>query len=316
MNLILPIICFSGLLAVPKGMQGPNQLVVGAPPVETYGYATFDRIEIVAPYYISGIPTVFPKSKEVSFSYIAYNSPPVEGQFVAFGIHTEAVSFWPTTAAVLDNETVAVAGKGGDVDQIMTTIEIWKLTTPKVVFEVDPTTGQAHSSVTGVRVRSRTVVYNEAALGRDMVRALLRIRGKPHSIFVQFHDSNDLYELDYTQAVLPTSPPPVPRFPLTKLFGGTPGTDVPYVPELADRSRKCVSGSTHITQGVLYSWWVGLEDQMTNSGYAKPLIAGDWDNNGVIDGWSIPTKEQNQAAGILDQTQYSERRLSTMHPGW
>ncbi len=300
----------------PWGPQLPSQIVVGQPSIELSSYRTVDRAEIVGPYYISYFPTLNLPEKTVTFLSQAQPVPPGEGGYVGTEKHYESVGFWPTTAAILDNETVAVAGKGGDIDQVMTTIEVWKMTTPFVTFRIDPLTGLQEPTIANLQVRSRTVVYNDAVVGRDIVRALIRVRGKPSSMFVQFHDSNDLYELDYTQAVAPTSPPPVPRFPLTKLFRGTPGTDVPFVPELADRSRNWVSGATHNTQGVRYCWWVSLDDQITNSNYVKTLEASDWDKNGTIDAWSVPTAEQNQAAGLLDISQHTEVRLATIYPRW
>jgi hypothetical protein len=269
-----------------------------------------DRVELIGNYYITGRAEVNLTLKTVDFPYYAKAMPPTSGDEIAVSRTSSSVPYWPTNAATLDNTTVIVAGKGADLNQQNTIIELWRVTTPAVVFEHNPSTGVNEPRLTGVRVLSRTVVYEAAVVGRDIVRNVVKLRGKPYSVLVQFHDSGDLYELDCTQAVAPTEPPPTPRFPLTKILRATPGTDVPFVVELADPARNWTNGATHVTHGYVYGFWVDLETQLRASGPTGPsLTLFDSDRDGTIDWWGVLSPEQGQAMGLLDDAQYEEQYL-------
>lgn len=291
------------------GTPQGSHVHAGIPPGTLAGVESWDGMENLAgAYSVLGNISHQMHQKKIVLTYRGKLDS--SGQTVCEADLEESVSFWPTCATYLAQDLVAVAGKGQDPAQLNTVIEIWQLRVPQVRASIDPATGLSQLDLFPLGVRSKTTVYDAAVEGRDMVRALLRLRGQSHGVLMQFYDSGDLYALDYGDAVNPPADPADRDYPISKLFRATPGTDVPYVPSLGDRGRLWMHGADHQTLGQMYVLWPSFEVQ-TSQGPAAPLpiVFFDGDRNGDLDTWQQSTAQQNQLSGILDESLYTEKFL-------
>lgn len=293
------------------GTPHGSYVVAGITPGTLAGVESWDGMENLAgAYSVRGNISHQLHQKEIQLAYRAKLDS--TGQEVCEADIDESIAFWPTYATFLAPDLVAVAGKGQDPAQLNTVIEIWQLRVPQVRVSIHPTTGQSQLDLFPLGVRSKTTVYDAAVEGRDMVRALLRVRGQPNGLLVQFCDSGDLYALDYGDAVDPPANPAERDYPMVKLFRATPGTDVPYVPGLGDHRRLWMHGADHQTLGQMYVLWPSFEVR-TSEGSAAPLpiVFFDGDRDGDLDARQQSTAAQNQSNGILDESSYTEKFLRT-----
>jgi hypothetical protein len=293
------------------------------PPIELAEAGSTDRIQFLASSTPNlGANCVFGgvshlmHPQRIGVSYYAAEGG-LGSRPVALATLSEPVPYWPTFVCVLDPNHIAVAGKrpppGTGAGN--TVIEVWTLSTPRASAVVEPGPGTLPKSLRGEAVLRKQVVFDESAPGRTLVRGAIKNRGKPTAMFVHFYDSGDLYELDYSQAINPTNPPPADIFPLTKLLSATPNPSVPHFPPLLDVSFRWVSGGTHTTQGYVYTFWVPVDEQYGRVGAGQanlnPIALYDHDLDGVLDEWKQPTLAENEAMGITDPTQFVEKQLVT-----
>lgn len=115
----------------------------------------------------------------------------------------EAVTFYPTEICQVGPGRLAVAGKR----RTKTVIELWQFGTPVIPPMIQTGQSSVYPEIT-VPVASKTVIYEEAVVGRDIVSVMLNnpvLSGSvTASIFVQFFDSKDLYSLTCTPGGSPT----------------------------------------------------------------------------------------------------------------
>jgi hypothetical protein len=167
-----------------------------------------------------------------------------------------ATRYWPTSAEVIGTNKIAVAGKEPGTDD--TLIEVWTVTAPS--FEV-PKTGPGWRPQPDL-VASMELVYRAAIVGQDTVSVMVHVRGKPSSLFVQFYDSRDLYELDWSAPSRPIK--------LVLARAAEPG--------LAVDGYNYLMAGDHKTQGFVY---VFMELDCVST--IEPLVLCDSDRDGDID---------------------------------
>jgi hypothetical protein len=209
---------------------------------------------------------------------------------------TELVPYWATATTVLDDQTVAVAGKR----QKKTVLEVWGVALPPVIT---PVGGGTASFAASVAVTSRTVLLSLEEPGKDIVKWMVKNRGKPHAMFLQFSDSGDVYELDYSDLTNPV---------LTQILSGGAGGSLPHTPELNSLELNCVVGSDHTQEGYTYVVFQDFEDQWQDD--PNPIGAFtlfDHDRDGVIDDWG-DVNAQAAALGLHDESQYVEYALRSV----
>ena len=121
-----------------------------------------------------------------------------DGGFVS--LQDEPVGFWPTEVCGFGEDRVCVAGK---TSKGKTRIEVWTFNTDETLddpFQVPP--GVFKYPDTFLTIESKETVYNDARPGRMLVRTMFRNHGNPDSLFVQFGDERELYELDTISGAL------------------------------------------------------------------------------------------------------------------
>lgn len=310
------IVNLAVLLGPPAATQGGTgsvgHVLVGMPAAELDATESWDGMENLGPTY-----NVFGRSGHLLLekrAFASYSAIQIAGgQVVVSKDLDEAVAYWPTATTFLERDLIAVAGKGQNTTQDNTIIELWKLTVPSVRAALDPQSGQSMLELFPLAVRGKVTVFDEVFEGRSVVRGMVRLRGKPYSMLVHFYDSGDLYELDYKDAVVPPPQGTEATFPLTKVFRATPGTDVPFVPALADREMLWMHGATHQTLGHIYFLWPSFEVQKA-LGATKPIALSmfDTDGDGALDTWNRNTAQQNQTTGVQNESLYTEKFLRTV----
>lgn len=209
-----------------------------------------------------------------------------DGQVIYDLRQTEAVAYWPTEACELGPNRICVAGK---YDSGKTVLEIWTLkddeTLPQPYGNVQ--TGEmTYPKSLVIPIEQRSVVYLQDTPGRDTVRNLFWNRATGHKVFVQFANSNDLFELDTQSGQI------------AKVLAAQSGEpSVEHVPELAigynDRWD-----AEHIIHGYVYFLgyannthrWEGFvlydsdKDGVLDPGAAQVLDTAEWHNLGFDNG--------------------------------
>lgn len=305
---------FLGLVAMlgsplrAQGSGGPPVLQ-GIPPHELGRTASLERMEVQSNAYLTATARHRLLDKSIHIDYYATESGPRDWPIANKSLVIQT-SYYPTAVSFLADDLIAVAGKRSGAAGDDTVVELWSLTVPTVVYSPPSPTGEVDASIRGARVVSQTIVLEVEESGKDMVCAILRLRGKPSSMLVQFWDSRDVYELEFSEALSPTEPPPADPFPMTLVLSATPGSGAPYVSELADHRRVWVRGATHQTAGYVYTWMAAASRQLADAPDGAPALTFfDTDMDGHIDGWGTQTAQQNQAMGLLDQSLYVELGL-------
>ena len=111
------------------------------------------------------------------------------------------------------------------------------------------------------------VVYDDKVVGQGLVYFMFKNRKSSDSLFVQFYDSRDLYELD------------VATDTLTRVLCSTAGeSDCDVEPGLSRGFAYQFSGN-HADLGYIYVLTGDVVDNVTTSG----LLIIDSDRNGTID---------------------------------
>jgi len=170
----------------------------------------------------------------------------------------EHLSLWPTAVCSFGTDRVCVAGKD---PRGQTVIQSWRFSTSEVFEPASAqSTGELFFPDTLIPVASTTTVYEGDVPGHRLVRALFANHGAPDKLFVQFHDSRDLYELDTaTHALsLKVSSASDPR--LARSFDGS------YT-------------WNHLQRGYLYC--MGME--VNENGAPESLIFVDANRDGTLD---------------------------------
>jgi len=272
------------MMALPSLLLlGAALLPGGQPPSELAHGRTLDRIEITdAGRLIQGIPGYDLAERRVWVTYAATST----------GVHPRAedactlegqTAYWPTAVAVLDDQHLAVGGRFSEGGGHLTVVEVWHLCRPHM--EVD---ARGNARLAGAGWVERTRVYESAAEGRDMVRALVRLRGRPGTLLVQFHDSGDVAELEYGPV---SSAGPYPSDPARLVLAAQPRPGALYVPALANRALVEISVQEGGTGGFTYTLRPSAALRIARASTApddRPLLLIDGDGDGVIDAWRTP----------------------------
>ncbi len=201
---------------------------------------------------------------------------------------TETVSFWPTSVAAWGTNRLAVAGK--TMQSGRTIIEIWDFDAPSAPPQacISQLTGETVYPGLSIPVSARTGVYDVKAPGKELVCDMFRNLGAENSIFVQFQDSRDLYEIDTVTGRD------------TRLFCAAPGiADCSYLPGLAD-DRRYQFGANHLTWGYVYVFGKPPRDEVTPCG----LLLADKDRDGIIDQALELVVGDWEGYGLSSSTQY------------
>lgn len=135
---------------------------------------------------------------------IDFSTDVVDLERTESGQQTFSVTFRPTAAGVIDNESVLV---GGVSRQGKTVIEVWQISWPLSV--AGPVTN-VETGVTSVELvlpglGTQTRLYADNVAGRRYVRnvcGLEREDAATTEALVLFYDSNDLYRVDLSTGVL------------------------------------------------------------------------------------------------------------------
>ena len=164
----------------------------GQPPSELAHGRTLDRIELVeGGFLVQGTAGYDLDARRVWVTYAATRTG-VRPQGAGAQTVEERTAFWPTAVAVLDDQSLAVGGRFAGAGEPLTVVEVWRLRRPRI-----ETDARGQGRLEGLGVLERTRIYESARAGRDMVRALVRLRGRPGTLLAQFHDSGDVVELEY-----------------------------------------------------------------------------------------------------------------------
>jgi len=107
---------------------------------------------------------------------------------------TESIGFWPTEVCGFGVDRICVAGK---TSKGKTRIQLWTFDTSEPLPDpyVDSSGKRRYPSVY-VPIASKTTLYEGSETGKNLVRVMFRNHGAPESLFVQFHDTRDLRQLN------------------------------------------------------------------------------------------------------------------------
>ena len=204
----------------------------------------------------------------------------------------ESVAFYPTCLAGMDDQRLLVAGKHPRTNA--TVIEVWELEANQLIPGpvIDGTTGEVAWPDILIPVLHRTVVFESTSLGQDMVFAMFWNLGDPGSAFVQFHDSDDLYSLDFSTKTV------------TQVVMAAYGSSLPTEPKLAWNFNDKASFD-HTTLGYVYMLC------RSNSSQRRSLALIDANRDGVLDAeatLSVASDTELPAwyeSGVMDSKQIS-----------
>ena len=255
----------------------------GQPPLDLGHGRNLDRIEVVAPdHLIQGAPGYDLAQRRVWVTYAAstLGSRP---RAVATRTLEERTAYWPTAVAAIDDQHLAVGGRFSEHGKTLTVVEVWRLRAPEV--EID---ARGEASVTGVGVVERTRIFESDREGRDMVRTLVRLRGRSRTLLAQFHDSGDVVELEYGPV---RQAGPWKADPARLVLAAEPRAGALYVPALANRALVEVSVAESSAQGIVYTLRASPSLRMARTGSEpdqRTLLLIDGDRDGAIDAWRTP----------------------------
>jgi hypothetical protein len=188
---------------------------------------------------------------------------------------TETVSFWPTEVCSFDENRLLVAGKDTDTGQAL--IELWTFEPPQRLPEpyMHFPSGQMIEPDVHVPVVDRKLLLRWS--GHGLVRTMLRRQGTPNGVFVQFHETLHVFDLDVSTGTssLVFAATAVPEHP-----------QVPVLPELADVTAARWS-ATHEEWGHVY-FLGALPD-------TRGLYLFDHDKSGTIDEYGLLTLAESRA---------------------
>lgn len=250
------------------------------PPIEVFhSIETFDLFEHIGRYYVVGRVSVAARQRKVDLAFSANRTGPREHPLATSAARIETPDFTPTAAAVLDSNHLAVGGHSQDG---VTFVEIWSVSTPAVTAGVDASTGARTYSLSEPVVEQRQRVWFQNSAGRRGVRRLVKLRGKPSSLLIQFHDSRDLFELDHS-----TSPAS-----LRAVFAAHAGSATPVLPDLLHDDLRSTLAARHKSRGYIYIFAPTVAPDAENKLASPEVALIDQDYDGVIDVVAHPSKEE------------------------
>jgi len=192
------------------------------------------------------------------------------------------LSYYPTSVEGVGGGRVLVAGKrprGGN-----TVVELWDFQAPNVLYPQPAGTPVVQTTT----VNSITTLYDEASQGKDMVRLmsrLLHITGD--AALVQFWDSRDVYEMDFTDPHNAT---------LTPVASPSPGVAPLTVSSLGVYDFDVLARGNHPTFGQLYMF--SFLEPVPSPTF---LYLHDSDYDGAIETFDTANKGNWQAKGYAVQ---------------
>ena len=255
----------------------------GRPPLDLGYGRNLDRIEVEAPkHLIQGTPGYDLEQRRVWVTYAAttLGSRP---RGVASRTLEERTAFWPTAVAAIDDEHIAVGGRYSEGGSTLTVIEVWSLRKPSI--EID---ARGEAALTDIGLVERSRIFESSQPGRDMVRALVRLRGRSRTLLAQFHDSGDVVELGYGPV---REAGPWKDDPTRLVMASEPKPGALYVPALANRTLVEVSVAESAADGIVYTLKPSPSLRMARAGSEpdqRPLLLIDADRDGAIDAWRTP----------------------------
>jgi len=255
----------------------------GRPPLDLGYGRNLDRIEVQAPkHLIQGTPGYDLEQRRVWVTYAAttLGSRP---RGVASRTLEERTAFWPTAVAALDDEHIAVGGRYSEGGSTLTVVEVWQLSKPSI--DLDP---RGEAEVADIRLVERSRIFESNQPGRDMVRALVRLRGRSRTLLAQFHDSGDVVELEYGPV---REAGPWKADPARLVMAAEPKPGALYVPALANRALVEVSVQESSAEGIVYTLKPSPALRMARADTGpdqRPLLLIDADRDGAIDAWRTP----------------------------
>jgi hypothetical protein len=255
----------------------------GRPPLDLGYGRNLDRIEVEAPkHLIQGTPGYDLEQRRVWVTYAAttLGSRP---RGVASRTLEERTAFWPTAVAAIDDEHIAVGGRYSEGGSTLTVVEVWRLRKPSI--EID---ARGDATLTDIGLVERSRIFESSQPGRDMVRSLVRLRGRSRTLLAQFHDSGDVVELGYGPV---REAGPWKDDPARLVMASEPKPGALYVPALANRTLVEVSVAENATDGIVYTLKPSPSLRMARAGSEpdqRPLLLIDANRDGAIDAWRTP----------------------------
>ena len=207
---------------------------------------------------------------------------PTKGQ----SIDKLALDFWPTEVVSLGLNRFAVAGATARGKTVIKVFALGDFVLPSVVYPVGG--GKRKIPKLDVPVTLRNTVYETDTGDGRYVSAMFRNRGQSGSLFVQFHDTKEIHELDVATGAL------------TKVVT-TPDsgdTSVLIAPQL-EYQYLAVNDGEHNSLGHLY--WFFSPGGISQQG-AVMLVDedkdGDLDRAEVISNWSSTYSDLDNFASV------------------
>lgn len=271
LKLMVFTLCMALLPAKPQAVH------LGVPPVGAQSRAGFTYLRPTANFRAGLRLDCTGKRVSIGWEYSAIADFTDAELIDDYANQVVPVGYWPTYVEVVDSATILVAGKQRNGN---TKIERWIVATPVVAQLV----GGGGYSIDVQPVSDIEVLYDEAVVGKDMVRTMFRVRGKPASALVQFYDSGDLYEMDWG----------TPPHALTAVLATT------AEPALS-QSYNAYDAGDHASLGYVYVW-----AENVNYFSTPALVLVDADRNGSIDARHSMTWQQYHAAGLDSASAYIE----------
>lgn len=174
----------------------------------------------------------------------------------------------------LGPDAIAVAGYVKSESSLTTLVEIWTLERAEVRRAAGDAAASGERRLHVGRVLERRRVFEERDTpGRAYVRRIVKRRKVEDSLLVQFHDSGDLYKLDYGG--------PSPQLSSSFRPEGTSAHVLDH--PINSSVHPTLRGATHKTLGCLYFLDPAVE-MCTGRQYAPRFVLFDEDCDGVIDG--------------------------------
>jgi hypothetical protein len=255
----------------------------GRPSLDLGHGRNLDRIEVETPkHLIQGTPGYDLEQRRVWVTYAAttLGSRP---RGVASRTLEERTAFWPTSVAAIDDEHIAVGGRYSERGSTLTVVEVWRLRKPSIGIDA-----RGEAALTDIGLVERARIFESNQPGRDMVRALVRLRGRSRTLLAQFHDSGDVVELEYGPV---REAGPWKADPARLVMASEPKPGALYVPALANRALVEVSVQESAAEGIVYTLKASPSLRMAHAGSEpdqRQLLLIDADRDGAIDAWRTP----------------------------
>ncbi|HTF86932.1 MAG TPA: hypothetical protein VK843_00880 [Planctomycetota bacterium] len=242
---------------------------------------------------VSGVVTYQLSAKTVTVMWNWQAGGPTPNQF---STQVESLTFYPTEVCQAGPSRLAVAGKR----RAKTIIELWEFGTPVIPPVVSTPSGISYPEVS-VPIATRTVLYEEAVVGRDIASTLFNNpvppQGTNGALFVQFYDSKDLYALEYTLAT--SSQSESIAYHCVRKAQSDPS--IPVIAELAVE-RRVGRSAKHPSYGYVYLF----TDSAQTATPHPALVLFDANLDGTLDspGFLVLNDSAWQSGGWADLATY------------